>query len=82
MKGLIGRHQIDQVMSNSLLFLTGGFGRPDIHISIDLHGICIDNFAPEGLCQFDGPFGFPHSRGTKEDYHLRPVPLAHFGHTE
>ena len=58
MKGLIRVHHIDQVMGDPFLFLCRGFGCPDIHVAVNLHGIGTNDLAPECLRQFDGQSGF------------------------
>jgi hypothetical protein len=44
-----------------------GFGRADVHIAVNLHGVRTDNFSAEQFGQFDPDGGFTDSGGTAND---------------
>ncbi len=60
---------VNHVVQNSLHFLLRNFGRTDIHMSVDLHGIRRYNFTVYSLCESDGQLRLSHSRRTRQHYH-------------
>ena len=61
-------HQlIHQVMGNSLHFFWHDLRRANIHIFINLHGICRYDLTANGFCQGNRQPGFSNCSGTGKD---------------
>ena len=54
----------DEVMRNSGQLFSGGLGRADTHLAVDLPGVGGDDFAPERLRKTDSDVGFSRGGGT------------------
>jgi len=62
---------VDEVMGHGPAFFRPGFGRPDVHQPIHLHGIGVDDLGGKMLCDGDGRGGLPHPGGPAENHHFR-----------
>ena len=73
-----GFNNIDQVVSNSLSELIGGFGRAHIQVAIDLHRIGVDDFdvAQTGEQKFYEPGLADRGRAKYDDNGLGAYQLS------
>jgi len=62
---------VDEVMGHGPALLEAGFGRPDVHQPVHLHGIGVDDLGGKVLCNGDAGGGLSHpGRPTKNHYFL------------
>ena len=66
-KGLIRGNDVHHMVSYARLLVSRGFGGTDIHVFVDLHGICADDVALEVLRQPDGNARFADTGGPADD---------------
>jgi hypothetical protein len=59
------------MVGNPLLFGRSRFGRADVQIPVDLHGISVDDFQGELSGQCQSNFGFPDTGRALDDDYLR-----------
>ena len=67
-------HQVKQLVGGGGPFIGGGFGGPDVHASVDLHGIGADTHAAsrQAAGQLNGKAGFAPG-GRSEHQHDGPA---------
>jgi len=60
-------NQIKKVVGGLASFCRGWLSRPDIHKSVDLAAVSIDNFAVEPLGQMEGQTRFAYGSGADDE---------------
>ncbi len=66
---VVGIDEVKEVMGSEGLFFSGGFGGPDIHFAVDLHGIGADALSAfgEGVGEIDGEAGLTACGRTENE---------------
>jgi hypothetical protein len=74
-EGFVRRHQIDEVVRDSLTFGSADFVRADVHPFVHLHGICGDYLSIEPLRQLKRQIGLPDGRRSRQHQYTRTLEL-------
>ncbi len=64
--GLLDVPDVQQVVRHALPLLHGQFGGADVHAAVELHGVGVDDLAPQVLGEGDAEIGLACRRGTDD----------------